>query len=796
MAPFRSPVRADRVEFDGVLVVGAGLAGLSAALAAAPRRALVLSPVPLGDGCASAWAQGGMAAALADDDDPALHAADTCAAGAGLCEAEAVRLLTTEGPHAVRALAALGAPFDRRADGGFAQSLEAAHSRPRVARVGGDGAGRAIMTAVIATARAAEHVEIRESVRAVALLSDALGRVHGVLAQAAGSLVEIHAPAVVLASGGIGGLYLVTTDPSAVRGEGLAMAAIAGAEILDPEFVQFHPTAIDIGADPAPLATEALRGEGARLVDAAGVPFMSRYHPSAELAPRDVVARAIESERRAGRGAFLDARAPLIADVPNEFPTVFAACMAGGVDPRRQPIPVLPAVHYHMGGVVTDLAGATTLPGLFAAGECAATGVHGANRLASNSLLEAAVFGARAGRAARDAARLSCRTLAPAAPPDLPVETLADLRRRMSRDAGVVREAAGLTRLLAWLAAAEAVCGPALALTAARLVADSALARRESRGRAFPGRPSGSRRGRRAYPPDVAGHGGPAPAGRVSGGPLPDLLVDPIVRAALAEDLGRAGDITSQACIPAEAAMTARFAARKSGVLSGLACARLAFAALDPEVKFEPHLADGESLRPGEAIATVSGSARVILAAERTALNLMGRLSGIATLTAAYAAQASGTRARIIDTRKTTPMLRALEKYAVRCGGGANHRFGLDDAILIKDNHVAACGGVGEAVRRARAVAGHMVKLEVEVDSLDQLGEALEAGPDIVMLDNFSLSDLETAVALAAGRVVLEASGGVTLETVTAIARTGVDLISVGALTHSASVLDIGLDVA
>jgi L-aspartate oxidase len=480
-----SPIRADRIDFHGVLVIGAGLAGLSAALAAAPRRALVLSPVPLGEGCASAWAQGGMAAALADDDDPALHAADTCAAGAGLCEPQAVRILTTEGPDAVRALAALGAPFDRRADGSFAQSLEAAHSLPRVARVGGDGAGRAIMTAVIAAARAADHVEVREGVHALALITDTQGRVHGVLARAGGSLVEIHAPAVVLASGGVGGLYAVTTDPAAVRGEGLAMAAMAGAEILDPEFVQFHPTAIDIGADPAPLATEALRGEGARLIDGAGAPFMSRYHPAAELAPRDVVARAIEAERRAGRGAFLDARAPLIADVAHEFPAVFAACMSGGVDPRHQPIPVLPAVHYHMGGIVTDLTGATTLPGLFAAGECAATGVHGANRLASNSLLEAAVFGARAGRAARDAAHVSCRTATPAAPPDLPEATLLDLRRRMSQDVGVVRDAAGLTRLLAWLSAAEAVCGPALPLTAARLVAEGALARRESRGAHF-----------------------------------------------------------------------------------------------------------------------------------------------------------------------------------------------------------------------------------------------------------------------------------------------------------------------
>ena len=485
MALLSAPARAERVDLDGVLVIGAGLAGLCAALAAAPRQTMIVSPVPLGEGCASAWAQGGMAAALSSDDNPDLHAADTCAAGAGLCEAEAVRILTSEGPDAVRALAALGAPFDRRDDGSFAQSLEAAHSRPRVARVGGDGAGRAIMTAVIAAARKAEHVQIREGVRARALLTDVLGRVRGVLAEADGSLVEIHAPAVVLASGGIGGLYAVTTDPAAVRGEGLAMAAAAGAEIVDPEFVQFHPTAIDLGLDPAPLATEALRGEGARLIDAAGVPFMSRYHPAAELAPRDVVARAIESERRAGRGAFLDARPSLIPDVAHEFPAVFAACMSGGVDPRRQPIPVLPAVHYHMGGVATDLTGATTLPGLFAAGECASTGVHGANRLASNSLLEAAVFGARAGRAARDALAMSCRTLTPFAPPDLPEQTLRELRQRMSRDAGVVRDATGLTRLLAWIFGAEAVCGPALPLTTARLVAEGALARRESRGAHF-----------------------------------------------------------------------------------------------------------------------------------------------------------------------------------------------------------------------------------------------------------------------------------------------------------------------
>jgi len=276
--------------------------------------------------------------------------------------------------------------------------------------------------------------------------------------------------------------------------------------------------------------------------------------------------------------------------------------------------------------------------------------------------------------------------------------------------------------------------------------------------------------------------------------PLPDLLVEPIVRAALAEDLGRAGDLTAQACVPADAMLEATFGVRKAGVLSGLACARLAIQALDPSATFEAAAADGEAVAPGMVAAKVKANARALLAAERTALNLMGRMSGIASLTRLYVEAVAGTRAQIVDTRKTTPGLRNLEKYAVRCGGGVNHRFGLDDAILIKDNHIAACGSVGEALRRARAFAGHLVKIEVEVDNLDQLREALEYGPDVVMLDNFGPDQLREAVALTAGRAVLEASGGVNLDTVRAIAETGVDIISVGALTHSAPVLDIGLD--
>ncbi|WP_295708839.1 carboxylating nicotinate-nucleotide diphosphorylase [uncultured Brevundimonas sp.] len=280
---------------------------------------------------------------------------------------------------------------------------------------------------------------------------------------------------------------------------------------------------------------------------------------------------------------------------------------------------------------------------------------------------------------------------------------------------------------------------------------------------------------------------------------LPDLMIEPVVRLALAEDLGRAGDMTAMACIPQGARMRAAFAARKAGVLAGINCVRLAVRAMDPAASIDLRLRDGDAFEAGAVLAEVEADARAFLSAERTALNLLGRLSGVATLTRAYVDAVRGTKARIADTRKTTPGLRALEKHAVACGGGINHRFGLDDAILIKDNHVAVCGGVGEAVRRARAFAPHLMKVEVEVDGLDQLDEALAlipegVGPDVIMLDNFALDDLREAVRRAEGRVVLEASGGVDLSTVRGIAETGVDVISVGALTHSAPVLDIGLD--
>jgi nicotinate-nucleotide pyrophosphorylase (carboxylating) len=276
--------------------------------------------------------------------------------------------------------------------------------------------------------------------------------------------------------------------------------------------------------------------------------------------------------------------------------------------------------------------------------------------------------------------------------------------------------------------------------------------------------------------------------------PPPTLLVEPIVRQALIEDLGRAGDITTDAILPLDCIAKTAMAARQEGMIVGLNLAAIAFRLIDPAVRFNPILADGAHVAPGAIVATVEGPGRGILSSERVALNFVSRLSGIASATASLAAAVSHTKARIVCTRKTTPLMRSIEKYAVRAGGGCNHRFGLDDAALIKDNHVAIAGGVAEAIQRVRAHVGHLVKIEVEVDTLAQLEEALDVGVDAVLLDNMPLDDLRRSVTMIDGRAISEASGRVTLETAPAIAATGVDLISVGWLTHSAPILDVGLD--
>jgi L-aspartate oxidase len=469
-----------RSELAGApVIIGGGLAGLMTALRLAPRPVILLAKTPLAEGAASAWAQGGVAAAVGEDDDPALHAADTLAAGDGLSDPAVAARTAAAAPDAIADLERFGVVFDRDARGRFALGLEAAHGRRRIVHVTGDGTGAAIMRALVAAVAATPSITVVEGLEARRLLVDDRG-ITGVLAAGPWSACLLATRRVVLATGGLGGLYGHTTNPLGAIGQGIALAARAGAALADMEFVQFHPTALAIGLDPMPLVSEAVRGEGAVLVDETGSRFMAGQG-RAELEPRDVVSRAVAAHIAAGHRTFLDARQALGADFARHFPGITARCRAAGIDPAIQPIPVRPAAHYHMGGITVDAAGCSTVDGLWACGEVAASGLHGANRLASNSLLEAVVM---AGFVADSIAGTKAGPLPAPRPVALPAAPDADpLRALASGTLGVVRERTDLEAAVARLQPLAfhggAAADPALV---ALLVATAALAREESRG--------------------------------------------------------------------------------------------------------------------------------------------------------------------------------------------------------------------------------------------------------------------------------------------------------------------------
>jgi L-aspartate oxidase len=496
----------DEIRGAEVLIVGGGVAGLSVAVHARGREVLMVGKTAFAEGGSSLLAQGGVAAALGNDDSPVRHARDTVAAGAGLCDVEVVSRVTSDGPRRIGELLVLGAEFDRRSDGRLALGREAAHSRNRIAHAAGDATGAELVSALAGAAREARHISRDDDTLALELVLDR-GAVVGVMAMnREGRRILYSSSEVVLATGGIGWLWSHTTNPAEATGDGLAMAIRAGARVADLEFMQFHPTALAVGSSPMPLMTEALRGDGAVLIDGTGARFMFDEHPEAELAPRDVVARAVWRRVRGGGSVFLDARS--LADrIETRFPTVVRTCLDHGLDIATEPVPVAPAAHYHMGGVMVDVQGRTSLPGLWAVGEVARTGLHGANRLASNSLLEALVVGAATGEAlaskcrplahpvrVREAAgRTSVRVAEypwlDQATPEVS-EKMTAIRSLMWKAVGLERDAAGLHRadvdLLNLADKAERGAGEfANGLLVAQSVTRAAVARTESRGAHF-----------------------------------------------------------------------------------------------------------------------------------------------------------------------------------------------------------------------------------------------------------------------------------------------------------------------
>lgn len=674
-----------------VVIVGCGAAGLYTALKL-PRTYKIIM-LAKGDiqTCDSMLAQGGIAC-LHDEGDYASYYEDTMRAGHYENRPESVELLIRKSRTVIDDLISYGVNFDRTPSGELMYTREGAHSRPRIL-FHQDITGREITETLLTQVKARGNARIYEHAEMVDLLEgngkEDSGVCLGVRAKARDSdeSYEIYARYTVLATGGIGGTYEHSTNYPLLTGDGCRIAAKHGVELEHMDYVQIHPTSF-YSEKPgrAFLISESARGEGAVLLNSKFERFTD------ELQPRDVVTKAIlaEMEREGSKHVWLSFKNVSPDTIRGHFRHIYEYCLSQGYDILKEPIPVVPAQHYFMGGIHVDLDSQTSMPRLFAVGETACTGVHGKNRLASNSLLECLVWGRQAAE-------------------------------KITRDH---------TRL------GRAIIDP------------SSLS----------------------------------------------LAMNEHIRSSLEEDMP-SGDVSTDAVIPARRQARVELICKQDGVIAGLAVFAHVFEILDKTSVVTPLVADGERIQAGQLLATVEGDVRTLLSGERTALNYLQHMSGIATYTRKMVDMlaAAGSRARLVDTRKTTPGMRIFDKTAVRIGGGGNHRFGLSDAVMLKDNHIDAAGGVVPAVEAARERASFTAKIEVECESLDMVREALEARADIIMLDNMSHAQMKEAIRVIDHRAAVEVSGNVDMDSVKYLADLDVDYISSGALTHSAGILDLSM---
>ena len=816
------------------LIVGSGLAGLYAAFRASRYGSVaIITKCKITDSN-TFYAQGGIAAVTNQEDKPEFHFNDTIVAGRELCDHSAVNILVNEGPQRIKELILEGMNFDKL-DGKLALGLEGGHHKRRVLHAGGDITGRRMTEFMIEKIRTNPNITLFENHQALQILTNK-GKCTGLRIWNFETCKEefFEGTHTILALGGTSAIYQRTTNPKTTIGEGVALCYEAGCRVADMEFIQFHPTTLHTKENNSYLISEAVRGEGAHLINEKGERFMTAIHPLIDLAPRDVVARAIFNQKEVHLSlSHLDPER-----IKKRFPNIFKTCNDLGVDMTDR-IPIAPAAHYMVGGVKTDLNGQTDIDGLYACGELASTGIMGANRLASNSLAECLVFGYRAiehtvremGNHIHEKEKLAQKNAAishkKGSTAPLPifyinsnnenffVSSKEKISQIMTHYAGIIRNQEGLLQGLAQLNQIEQeynkieqrenkanqelnsslkkeyyLSASKKLITVAQLIINGALFRKESRGGHF----------RDDFPAEenkILFHSIQQKGKEIKREIIMSVnnLTNKLIQLAIEEDTG-AGDITTNSLIPPESKATATLTMKANGIISGIEIIRKVFEYFDKEIVFEPLVCEGDKVKKGDTILKIEGSSRALLTGERTALNILQRMSGIATATAIYVKELEGSKTKILDTRKTAPGMRIFDKMAVIAGGGKNHRAGLYDMALIKDNHIKIAGSISNAVEQVRKNAGNRIKIEVETTNLLEVKEALESKAHIIMLDNMDNKTMKESVMLIGNRAETEASGNMTLDRIKDVAQIGVNYISVGALTHSVTALDISMNIS
>ena len=764
-----------------IVIIGAGLAGIYTALNLDSKFKIAILAKDKLDKGSSNLAQGGIACEIIEDKNKIKeHYDDTLRAGSYLNDPTATMILVNEAKENIENLMSLGVNFDKDSDGNFVRTLEGGHKSKRILHAGGDATGASVMNDIRKTLFNRKNIDIYEYEMAFDIIKYE-DKASGIVSINLNNEISVfNCKKIIIATGGIGGIYKNSTNERFACGDGIALAYRANIKIENMEFVQFHPTGLyEKNSDGQRfLISEAVRGEGGILRNIHGVRFMSKYDKERmELAPRDVVSQSIYKEMldTSSDHVYLDITNKSKDFLIQRFPTIYEKCKSIGIDMAKDFIPVAPIEHFLCGGIKTDVFGKTNLENVYAVGECANTGVHGANRLASNSLLECLVFGKRIAKDINENCNneiINLNYFYQSSTSNDNFESLRnEIRQIMDKYVCIVRTSQGLQiakdiltkhydNIIKNKVISRYYYETLNMLTTALLITNQAINRKESIGCHY-----------------------------VINNEINYEIVDKIITDALNEDMPN-GDVTTDNLIPKSHQSKAMLIAKEDGVISGLMIVERVFKLVGGNVNIIFNKFDGDLVKTYDVIATISGDTKTILKGERVALNLLQRMSGIATITNKFVNEVE-VNTKILDTRKTTPNLRYLEKLAVKHGGGVNHRYSLSDMVMIKDNHIDACGSITKAVETIRPKVN--CKIEVEVETLEQFKEALNTQCDIIMLDNMSLDLMQECVKLNNHKKKLEASGNMILSRVKEVSHIGVDFISVGALTHSVKALDISL---